>query len=190
MERHVLFICVRNRVRSVFAEFYLKKQLAEKIGALAEEIKVSSAGYYPKTLKKMLDEAGVPTPDPFFDTDMSGIARQLMHEKDIAVPDRWRSKPLSTDLAISADLVVTALPWQKEEIATAYPEISGKIFTFREMAEWDNSILFEILEGLPMDETFWVACEENPSYVTKVLKEVEDLMDLGLPFLLKQLGIE
>lgn len=189
MRHHVLFICVRNRVRSVFAEFYLKKKLAEKIGALAEEIKISSAGYYPKTLKKILDQAGVPTPDPFFDTDMSAIVRRLMHEKCIAAPDQWRSKPLDTDLVIAADLIFTALPWQKEEIAAAYPEFSGNIFTLREMAEWDHHILSETLEGLPLNESFWLACEENPSYVTKVIEEVEDLLDLGLPFMLKQLGI-
>lgn len=190
MERQVLFICVRNRIRSVFAEFYLRQKLAEKIGPIAEKIKIFSAGLYPKALKKILDEGGIVPPDPFFDTDMSVIVRQRLREKGIYAPDQWRSKPLTPDLAIASDLIVVALPWQKEEIAEEYPQVHERVFTFKEMASWEDNILFETIEGLPMDESFWDACEEDAPYVTKVIDEVENLMDIGFPKMLKQLGLE
>lgn len=190
MSRKVLFICVRNRVRSVFAEFYLRTQLIEKMGSLAEEIKISSAGFYPKTLRDIMDEAKIQPPEPFFYTDMSEVVRELLREKEMPVPKGWRSKPLTSDLITAVDVVVTALSWQKKEIAEAFPEVRDKIFTFREMAAWEDDILFETITGLPMDESFWDFCEENPSYVTKVIGEVEELMNRGFPRMLKKLGIE
>jgi protein-tyrosine-phosphatase len=190
MNHHVLYICVRNRVRSVYAEFYLRKQLIEKLGPIAEEIKISSAGFYPKILRDILDEAKISAPEPFFYTNMSSVVRELLRKNEMPVPDGWRSKPLTPDLITTADVVVTALSWQKEEIAGEFPEVRDKIFTFREMAAWDDDILFETITGLPMDESFWDFCEENPPYVTKVIGEVEELMNRGFPCMLKNLGFE
>ena len=190
MERHVLFICVRNRVRSVYAEFYLRKQLDESIDRPTDNIKISSAGLNPKVLKKFLDEAGISPPEPFFHTDMSAIVRERLRAKDIHVPDLWRSKPLTSEMVRAADLIVTALTWQKDEIERAYAPFCSNIFTFKELAEWDDTVLFETLSGLPMDSSFWDYCEEDRIYVTKVINEVENLMDLGFQNMLRQLGIK
>ena len=189
MERHVVFICVRNRVRSVFAEFYLRKLLKDKIGAAAEKIAISSAGFYPKALKEILDNAKIPPPEPFFGTDMSVVVRQLLHEKGIASPEAWQSKQLTPNHVSQADLIIAALQWQKEEIGRQYAEVRDKIFTFREMAAWDDNILFETFSGLPMNDAFWHHCEEVPPYVTKVIGEVEGLVNLAFPRILTHLGI-
>ena len=190
MNRHVLFVCVRNRVRSVFAEFYLQKMLKERLGPAADDISISSAGFYPKRLRDILDKANISPPEPFFDADMSPVARRMLEEKSIASPDGWRSRPLTPQHVLRADLIVVALQWQKEEISEQYPEIRDIIFTFRELAAWGDNILFETFSGLPMNDDFWYSCEEDPPYVAKVIDEVEKLMDLGFERILMHLGFE
>ena len=190
MIHHVLFVCVRNRVRSVFAQYYLEKLLREKDETLAEKIKISSAGLYPRWLSDALDEAHIPTPDPFFNLDMSQVVREALAQKEIISPDGWRSRPITPAMIAAADLIIVALEAQKEEIIEQNPTACNKIFTFREMAEFEESILFESCSGLPMDDTFWEYCEENPPYVTKVIEEVEELLTLGFPNILKQLDME
>ena len=189
MTYHVLFVCVRNRVRSVFAQYYLEKLLRDKDDTLAEKIKISSAGFYPRWLSDALDEAHISRPDPFFDRDMSRVVRELLARKGIALPDGWRSRPITPEKIAEADLIIVALQAQKEELSEQNPDARHKIITFREMAEFEESILFESWAGLPMDDTFWDSCEEDPPYVTKVLEEVEELMTLGFPNILKQLGV-
>jgi protein-tyrosine-phosphatase len=190
MVRHVLFVCVRNRVRSVFAQYYLEKLVREKNEALAENIKISSAGFYPKKLSDILDEAHIPKQDPFFDRDMSHVVREFLHHKGIASPDGWRSRPLTPELVAEADLIIVAIAAQKEEILKQYPDVSKKLFTFREMAAFEESILFEAFSGLPMDDTFWAYCEDYSPYVSKVIEEVEELLNLGYHNILKQLGVQ
>lgn len=189
MNRRVLFICVRNRVRSIYAEYFITKLLKEKNDRLAEKIKTSSAGYYPTNLRDFLDKAHIREPEPFFGTDMSGVVRARLTRKGFPIVDGWRSKALSPQHIAEADLIVAALPSQKEEILQKMPEARGKLFTFREMADFENSILFESFAGLPMDDTFWEYCEEDPSYVSKVIREVEELLSRGLPRILSFLGV-
>jgi protein-tyrosine-phosphatase len=189
MIQHVLFVCVRNRVRSVFAQYYFEKLLREKDEKLAEKIKISSAGLFPRWLSDALDEARIPSPDPFFDRDMSNVVRELLHKKGMASPDGWRSRPITPETIAEADLIIVALSAQKEEIIEQYPDTCNKIFSFREMAAFDKPILFESWSGLPMDDTFWEYCEEDPPYVTKVIQEVEALLILGFPNILKQLNV-
>jgi protein-tyrosine-phosphatase len=163
--------------------------LSETNETLAEKIEISSAGFYPRWLSDALDEAHIPEPDPFFDLDMSQVVRHALAQKGLTSPDAWRSRPITPEQIAEADLIIVALQAQKEEISELYPDARHKVFTLREMAEFEASILFESWSGLPMDETFWEYCEEDPSYVTKVIEEVEELMTLGFPNILKRLGI-
>ena len=50
MSVDLLFVCVRNRVRSPFSQFLFGKMLKEKANGLAERVKVSSAGFCPARL--------------------------------------------------------------------------------------------------------------------------------------------
>lgn len=190
MKRHVLFVCVRNRVRSVYAEFYLKKLLHETTGDSAEKISIASAGFYPKTLKDILDKARIAPPEPFFGIDMSPVVRRLLQVQGIASPDGWRSREITREDVARSDLIVTALSWQKEELTGRYAAADNKIYTFREMAAWEGGILFETFEGLPMNDTFWDRCEEDPPYVTRVIEEVEELMNLGFRNMLRHLDLD
>jgi protein-tyrosine-phosphatase len=190
MTYHVLFVCVRNRVRSIFAQYYLEKLLKDTDEKLAEEIKITSAGFYPGMLSDALDEAHIPRPDPFFGIDMSQVVRRALAQKGLTSLGEWRSRPITPEEIAEADLIIVALQAQKEEISEQNPHACNKIFTFREMAEFEETILFESWSGVPMDDTFWEYCEEDPPYVTKVIEEVEELLIRGFPNILKKLGVQ
>src|SRR5512136_2592862 len=113
---HITFVCVRNRVRSAFAEFYLADIFRQR----ADGATVSSAGFVPQGLKDQLAGALIPFPDPLYNTSMSQWTRKFLLEKGIRVPEGWRSKELSAAMVDQADLIITALSAQKEELCDLY----------------------------------------------------------------------
>jgi protein-tyrosine-phosphatase len=121
---------------------------------------------------------------------MSHVVREFLHKKDIASPDGFRSSQLTPEQVAEADLIIVAIAAQKEEILEQYPGAFKKLFTFREMAAFEECILFEAFSGLPMDNTFWAYCEDYPPYVSKVIEEVEELLNLGYLNILKHLGLK
>jgi protein-tyrosine-phosphatase len=89
----------------------------------------------------------------------------------------------------NADLMITALPEQKEELISLFPKAQAKIFTLREMSKWDGCLFFEDFAIPPMDETFWDYVEEDPDYVSKVISITEETLIQAFPNILKQLGV-
>ena len=122
MPPHVTFVCVGNRVRSTFSEFYLADRFSER----AEKISIFSAGFMPQALKDQLAEARIPIPEPFFERPMSELTRAALDEKGIRVPDGWRSKELTPEIIEKTDLVVTAVGVQKEELSAIYKNARSK----------------------------------------------------------------
>lgn len=189
MPFHVLFVCISNRVRSVYAEFLFAKMLAERSGGLIHEVKVSSAGFIPQKLKDQLAKAHVRFPNPFYNRPMAQATRAALFKKGIVVSADWSSKELRPEMVEDADLMITALPEQKEELINLFPKARHKIFTTREISKWDGYLIFEDATGLPMDNTFWDYVEENPDYVSKVISETEETLIRTFPNILKQLGV-
>lgn len=188
MPLHVVFVCISNRVRSVYAGFLFAKMLAERNERLVHEVKVSSAGFVPQTLRDQLAEVHVGFPDPFYNRHMAETTRAALFKKGIVVSAEWRSKELSPEMMKDADLIITALPEQKGELINLFPKARHKIFTTREISKWDGYLIFEDATGLPMDDTFWDYVEENPDYVSKVISETEETLIRAFPNILKQLG--
>lgn len=186
---HLVFVCIRNRVRSAFAEFLFAKMLAERDETLLNEVKVSSAGFIPQKLRDQLAEMHVSFPDPFYNRPMAQATRAALLKKGIVVSAEWRSKELSPEMVKDADLMITAQPEQKEELINLFPKAQSKIFTTREISQWDESLVFEDSTGLPMDDTFWDYVEENPDYVSKVILETEETLVRAFLNILKHLGV-
>lgn len=186
---HLIFVCISNRVRSVFAEFLFPKMMSERDERLVDKVKVSSAGFVPQTLRDRLAKVHVSFPEPFYNRPMAETTRVSLLKKGITVPDVWRSKELSPEMVKGADLLITALPEQKEELINLYPRDRFKIFTTREMSQWEEYLLFEDFGVCPMDHTFWDYVEENPDYVSRVISAMEETLIRAFPNILKQLGI-
>ncbi len=187
---HLVFLCIRNRVRSVFSEFFFAKMLAERHAELVREVKVSSAGFFSKKLKDQLISMHVSIPEPFYNQPMAEPTRLELLKRDIDVSREWRSKELTPGMVKSAHLIVTALPEQKEELIDLFPDARSKIVTAREMSEWDGYLIFEDRTGLPMDDSYWDYVEENPDFVSKVISELEETLVRAFPNILRHLGLE
>ena len=182
---HITFVCVRNRVRSVFAQFYLEDVFRKRGDAAT----VFSAGFVPQVLKDQLAEARIPFPEPLFNTSMSRWTREFLLEKGIRVPEDWRSKELSAELIDRSDLIITAIGPQKEELCALHEEACRKIFSIREMSDKKGYLLSEDFSALPLDQNYWYYAEEDPKYVSRVLLEWEKTLVNAIPNITRILGM-
>ena len=182
---HVTYVCVRNRVRSTFAKFYLEDFLRKR----GEKATVSSAGFVPQVLKDQLSGAGIPFPVPLFNAPMSRLTREFLLEKGIRVPQDWRSKALSAEMVERSTLIITALGPQKEELCNLYKEASAKIVSIRELSEKQGYLVSEDFSALPLDQNYWYYAEEEPGYVSRVLREWEKTLVSAIPNITKRLGM-
>lgn len=190
MPFHIVFVCVSNRVRSVFSEFLFSKMLAESGDGLSKKVTVSSAGFLPQKLKDQLAKTLASFPNPFYNRAMAETTRAALLTRGIAVSADWRSKELRPEIVEEADLMITALPEQKEELVSLFPKARPKLFSIREMSKWDKYLMSEDSTRVPLDETFWDYVEENPEYVSKVISETEEILVQAFPNILKHLGFE
>jgi protein-tyrosine-phosphatase len=181
----VTFVCVRNRVRSTFAKFYLEDFLRKR----GEKATVSSAGFVPQVLKDQLAGAGIPFPVPLFDAPMSRLTREFLLEKGIRVPQDWRSKALNAEMVDRATLIITALGPQKDELCDLYKEASAKIVSIRELSEKQGYLVSEDFSAVPLDQNYWYYAEEEPGYVSRVLREWEKTLVSAIPNITKRLGM-
>ncbi|MDR3553858.1 MAG: hypothetical protein P4L55_03800 [Syntrophobacteraceae bacterium] len=188
MVRKILFVCVRNRVRSPFSEFLFKKMLKEKGKGLEHQVEVSSAGFQPSKLRDLLVDRKVEPPKPFYGASMSEAAREELRKRGIAPPVEWTSKELAADDVSNAELILVALSEQKEELLALFPEAHGRLYTVREITGGEP-LSHENFSILPFDKTFWWFCEENPDYVGKILSEMEEALIIGFPRILDYLGV-
>ena len=182
---HVTFVCVRNRVRSTFAMFYLEAFFRRS----GKKATVSSAGFVPQALKNLLDKERIPWPEPLFNASMSPLTREFLLEKGIEVPEDWRSRELSPEMVERSDLIVTAIVPQKKELCDLYKEACDKIFAIRELSESKGYLVSEDFSALPLDQNYWYYAEEEPRYVSGVLAEWEKTLLSAIPNITRKLGM-
>ncbi len=185
----VVFVCVSNRGRSVFAEFAFRKMIGERDGRLLELVYVSSAGFIPRALRGHVAKLGISFPEPFYSRPMPETTRTFLSERGIVVSPDWRSKALTSVMVQEANLIVTALPQQKEDLLNLYPNAKGEILTIREISQWTGYLRFEDLSGLPTDGTYWNYVEEDADYVSEILVEMEQSLTRAFPHILGRLGL-
>ena len=151
------------------------------------KIAVSSAGFLPQKLKDHLAENRIASPEPFYNRPMSEVTIDVLRDKGIHTPERWRSKELSPEMINKANLLITALGMQKDELSDRYEDMRHKIFSIRELLKTEDYLFFEDFTKVPLNANFWQYCEEDPEYVTKVLRTWEETISEALPNIIKQL---
>ncbi|MDR3568666.1 MAG: hypothetical protein P4L43_11630 [Syntrophobacteraceae bacterium] len=188
--KNLLFVCVRNRVRSPFAEFVFRKMLQERSEGSELGIRAFSAGFHPPVLRELLAGKGVEPPEHLYGVPMSAPTLKELANRGISPPEGWRSKELVPDDVRNSNLIIVALMEQKQELISIYPEALGKVFTTREISGRQKPLTHEVFSILPFDDTFWWFCEENPDYVGTVLSEMEEVLIGGFHTILRHLGTE
>lgn len=184
---NVLFLCIRNRVRSVFAELFTRDKLIKMDGNLSHVITVNSAGFFPQEVRTYLDKLNAAPPDPFYGVDMSEHVRSQLHKREIAVPDVWQSKCVTPEMIKKSNLIVVAIPSQKKELGELYPEYRQNIVSLKEIAKWKDAVLSEDFSQVPMQGNVWAHWEENQQYVYKTIEEVEKLLTMAIPRIVMRL---
>ena len=185
----VLFVCVSNLGRSPFAEYMLRAMVSGMEPGLSQWIEVASAGFVPEAVKRRSAELGDAMPDPFYGRPMPEVTRVALAEKGITVPPDWKSREAGPELLHRADVIVTALREQKEDLAGLYPDIGDRIHTMREMARWEGYLFHEDFSVLPRNGKIWKLVEEDRGYVSRILAETEDILIRAFPHIFKALGV-
>lgn len=181
----LIFVCVSNRGRSVFAEFFVRKLLSELTDGECHKVRVTSAGFIPRAIKDQMAELHIRFPEPFYDRPMAETTRTFLLERGIVVPPDWRSRELTPEMVRNADLIITAIPQQEEDLLRLYPDAATKISTFRKISRWEEPFTFEDLTGLPKDNSYWNYVEEDVDYVNTMLSEVERSLLQAFPQILQ-----
>lgn len=110
----ILYVCQVNQCRSAMAELLLRDRLSAAQGTRTWQ--VSSAG--------VAARPGV---------GLHPLARRLLQRQAIDV-DGFASRQLTTDLILSADLVLTAERSQRAAVVRLAPDAAGRTFTMRQFA--------------------------------------------------------
>lgn len=188
---HLVFVCIGNRNRSSFAEFFFSKLISQKDNQFVDAIRVTSAGFLPQRMKDKMATLKIGMPDPFFGRPLAQTTRTCLLRLNITVSDGWRTRELTPELAEQADLIITALPGQKNDIMWLYPKVAERIFTMREISRWDDYLLQEDYDfkEIPRDSTLWDYVEENYEYVNNILFEMEKMLIKAYPNIMEKLGL-
>lgn len=114
MFKSILFVCVGNICRSPTAEYWARDQLTKKGFT---DIAISSAGIH-----AMRDYA------------MEKEAQEILKQFNIDA-SAHRARQIEKKIIDAVEIVFVMETWQKEELAFAFPENRGKIFT---LGKWKN----------------------------------------------------
>jgi hypothetical protein len=60
----------------------------------------------------------------------------------------------------------------------------------RELSEKKGYLLSEDFSALPLDQNYWYYAEEDPAYVSRVLREWEKTLVSAIPHITRRLGMD
>ena len=192
VKRLLVFVCIGNRNRSPFAEFFFSKVISERNKELAPKIRLSSYGFLPQKIKEKMAAMHIGFPDPFYGRPLALSTRTVLLKEGIAVPERWRTKPLTPEVVKEADMIITMHPEQKTDLIDLYPEAASKIFTIREISQWDGNLSWDEdsrYKRIPSHIDFWDYVEEDIDHVSIILSEMKKMLIMAYPHIMDKLGL-
>jgi hypothetical protein len=166
--------------------------ISERNKELAPKIRLSSYGFIPQKIKEKMAAMHIGFPDPFYGRPLALSTRTVLLKEGIAVPDRWKTKPLTPEIVKQADMIITVLPEQKTDLIDLYPEAVSKVFTIRETSRWDGHLSWEDdlkHKRIPSHINFWDYVEENIDHVSIALSEMKKMLIMAYPDIVDKLGL-
>jgi protein-tyrosine-phosphatase len=166
-------VCLGNRERSVIAERLLRQRLTDNFPELMDKVAVGSAGIIPTEYLKHAEAKGITFQYPHFGKSPNIYALQYLAKKGIDVSS-YRSKELTKDMTMEADLILAIDRLIKKEVLDLYAETQGKVFTFKEFVFGASSQDLDIGDPMKLpdinEETgTWVWPEGYPnSYIAEI----------------------
>jgi protein-tyrosine-phosphatase len=167
--------------------------ISERNKELAPKIRLSSYGFLPQKIKEKMAAMHIGFPDPFYGRPLALSTRTVLLKEGIAVPDRWKTKPLTPEVVKEADMIITVLPEQKTDLVDLYPEAASKVFTIREISRWDGHLSWEDdlkHKRIPSHINFWDYVEENIDHVSIALSEMKKMLIMAYPDIVDKLGLQ
>ena len=129
----ILFVCCGNRERSLIAESLLQQGLRDKYPRMMDRVTIGSAGIFPRSYLEFAREHGVIFEYPYFGKKPNLCALEYLAQKGIDVTS-YRSRELSKELVMEADLILALDRIIGGEILHFYPEASERVVTFKSFA--------------------------------------------------------
>jgi protein-tyrosine-phosphatase len=176
-----LFVCCGNRERSVIAERLLQQKLVDDFPTLTKKVKIGSAGIVPKEYLRHAEANGIIFQPPHFGKNPNVYALQYLTKKGIDISS-YRSRELTENMVMEADLILAIDRLIKEEVLYVYPEASGKVFTFKEFVWGTNCQNPDIGDPMKLPEIdeatgIWIWPEGYPDHY---IAEIEQCLSYGI----------
>jgi protein-tyrosine-phosphatase len=174
-------VCYGNRERSVIAERLLWQRLIDNFPELTEMVVVGSAGIIPREYLRYAQAKGVRFEYPHFGKKPNIYALQYLARNGIDVSS-YRSRELTRNMAMEADLILAINRLIKKEVLDLYPETRGKVFTFKEFVFGGSSLDLDIADPMKLpdiDEAtgMWVWPD---GYADSYIAEIEQCLSHGI----------
>jgi protein-tyrosine-phosphatase len=177
----ILFVCCGNRERSVIAENLLRHKLKDSHPQLLDEVKIESAGIFPRSYLEHARKHGIVFEYPYFGKSPNIYAIQYLAKKGIDI-SLYRSRQISRSMIIETGLILAIDRRIRDEILSTYPESSGKVFTFKEFAFGSHQSDLDIGDSMKLPEIdkktgTWIWPDGYPaSYISDIEQCVSSSM--------------
>lgn len=173
----------------MIAERLLQQKLEENSPWLAKKVKIGSAGIVPREYLKHAKAKGITFQYPLFGENPNIYAVQYLAKKGIDVSS-YRSRELTKDMIMEADLILAIDRLIKREVLCLYPETSGKVFTLKEFvfgASWQNLDIGDPMK-LPEVDKETGAWLWPKGYPDSYIAEIEQCLSHGIDKLIQHIG--
>lgn len=130
----ILHVCTGNLCRSPMAERLMITRLRERYDELAETVVVSSVG------------TSAPVGQPIHPLAAAELARRGISS------DGCTARLLDSAVAERADIVLTATRRHRDRIVANTPTLSGRVFTWRELAWLVDGLSDSIVRGVHLTD--------------------------------------
>ena len=173
----------------MIAENLLRKKLTDNFPQLAGKAIIRSAGIMPREYLRHAREKGITFRYPLFGKNPNIYAIQYLAKKGIDV-SLYRSRELTKDMVVEADLILAIDRLIKGEVLHLYPETSGKVFTFREFVFGTKCPNLDIGDPMKLPDIdkktgVWIWPDDYPaSYIA----EIEQCLSHGIDKFAQYIG--